>query len=320
MKVSVVIPTYNRAKYLPEALKSVLTQTFVDFELVVVDDGSTDNTAEIVRAMADPRIRYIAQSNRGVAGALNTGWRAARGEYIGRLDSDDVWLPNLLQELVPILERNPEMGVVYARAQWMDADGKQLPQILGTPEKFPGENLKSLLYGDCVCPIAVVFRVRCIESVGGYDDRLAGNEDWDLWIRMAEHYGIGYVDSILARYRVHSGNSQASRTGGLERLAGDRVRVLEKYYSRPGVPKAAESIKPIAFRNVYQDIAIRHLYSRHWRAAGKYIGLATNASPQPLTFLIRFAGVALYYMFLSKRTWGVRLMEAFVARRRRISE
>lgn len=319
MKVSVVMPTYNRAKYLPEAIGSVLQQTFRDFELIIVDDGSTDNTAEIVGAMTDPRIRYIAQDNMGVSAALNTGWRAATGEYIGRLDSDDVWLPSLLEELVPILERNPDMGVIYARARWMDADGKPLPQILGTPEKFPGENLKSLLYGDCVCPIAVVFRVRCIVSVGGYDDSLTGNEDWDLWIRMAEHCGIGYVDSILARYRVHSGNSQASRTGGLDRLAADRIRVLEKFYSRADVPPVAASIKPIAFRNVYQDIAIRHLYIRHWRAAFAYLRLAIRVSPQPITFMIRFVGVAFFYMFLSKRTWGVRLMEAFVARRRGIS-
>jgi glycosyltransferase involved in cell wall biosynthesis len=317
MKVSVVIPTYNRAAFLPEAVESVLKQTFRDFELIIVDDGSTDNTAEIVRTIRDRRIRYISQDNRGVAAALNAGWRAAFGEFIGRLDSDDVWLPTLLQELVSTLDANVSLGLVYARAQWMDARGRVLPQILGAPLRFPGETLKSLLYGDSVCPMAVVFRRECVERAGGYDENLIGNEDWDLWIRMAEHCRFAYRDAILARYRTHSLNLTASGSARFARLVADRVRVLDKFYARATVPAEAQGIKPIAFRNLYQDIAIRNLSVGSWREGHEYFSRALGVSPQPIIFALRFVGVALYYLYLSKTNQGVRLVEALLARRRK---
>ena len=115
-KVSVIIPTYNRAEYLGEAIQSVFDQTFEDFEILIVDDGSTDDTQQLVLSFHDPRLRSFYQNNCGISAARNAAIRSADGEYIAFLDSDDVWLPELLESQVAVLDRRPEIGLVYARA------------------------------------------------------------------------------------------------------------------------------------------------------------------------------------------------------------
>lgn len=316
MLISVVIPTYNRAHLLASAIDSILNQTYRNLEIVIVDDGSTDNTRELVRDLTDPRIRYIYQDNRGVAAALNTGWRAARAELIGRLDSDDLWLPTLLAKLVPFLEADASVGVVYARAQGMDEHGRPLAQLVGAPEKYPGRTLVSLLYGDFVSPMAVLYRRSAIERIGGYDESLMANEDWDVWIRMAEQYKFVYVPQILARYRFHSHNLTRSDSLRVQRLMQDRVRVLGKFFARSNVPPEARDVEPLAFANLHADLAIRHLTGRRWRAAIHEYALALGASRQPILFLPRIVGVTLFNLYLSKWRWSVRFVDWIVQQRR----
>lgn len=316
MKASVVIPAYNRADYLPEAISSVLAQTFADFELIVVDDGSTDNTAPVVRSINDTRLRYLYQENRGVSAALNTGWRAARGEYVAIIGSDDAWLPTLLEELLARAESDSNIGVVFARAQGMDADGNALTQLCGTQGRFVGQTLKSLVYGDFVCPIAVLLRRDALERIGGYDESLIGNEDWDLWLRIAKHYEIAYVPKILARYRFHTKNMTRTDSTRMEQLMQDRVRVLDKFFAQSDVNSDILDIKPIAYRNVYLDWTIRYLERRAFRSAAQTFQRALSYAPSRLTFLPRAAAVVFYYLVLSKTGWGVRLVDAWSARRR----
>lgn len=317
MLVSVVIPTFNRARYLGEAIQSVLLQSYRELQVIVVDDGSTDDTGAVVRTISDPRVRYIYQENRGVAAALNTGWRAARGAVIGRLDSDDAWLPELLAALVPYLEGDPSLGVVYARARGMDEHGRPLSQLIGAPEKFPGATLKSLLYSDFVAPTAVIYRRACIEQIGGYDESLPGTEDWDAWIRMAEHCRFGFVPRVLARYRFHGGNATGANSPRALQLLRDRERVLEKYYARSALPPEALAIRPIAFANLHMDLAIRHLNARRWRPALCEYVRSLRAAPHPATFAARLVWVTLYYVFLSKWSWSVKLVDGLVRLRRR---
>lgn len=317
MKVSVVIPTYNRSAYLAEAIASVLAQTFQDFEIVIVDDGSTDDTAQMVKALAEPRIRYLEQDHRGVSAALNIGWRAARGDFIARLDSDDLWLPTLLQELVTRLEEDKTRGAAYARARGMNAQGELLTQLVGTSERFPGETLKSLVYGDFVSPMAVVIRRSALDEVGGYDESLIGNEDWDVWIRIARHYGIAYVAKILALYRFHAQNLTRTNSDRMERLMQDRVRVLDKFFSSGDIPPSVAAIKPIAYRNVYLDWAIRYLERRQWKNAWQAFERAVALSPSRLTFVPRAFAIAGYYLVLSKTRWGVWLVDQVSARNRK---
>lgn len=315
--VSVVMPTFNRAEFLGEAVSSVLTQTFRELELLIVDDGSTDSTPELVSALRDSRIRYVRQEHRGVSAALNTGWRAAHGELIGRLDSDDRWLPELLATLVPPLHADANIALAYGRAQWMDPQGRLLPNVMGTNEKFPGQTLKSLLYGDFVTPMAVVIKKTCLETVGGYDESLSANEDWDLWIRLAEKYRFAYADRVLAHYRVHSQNLTHSRSEKNARVIQDRIRVLEKYYARPNLSRDAMEVKALAFRNLYHDVAMRHLSARRWRKALTYFGSAVRCAPHPVTAIWRELRDVIYVSSLGKTRWGVQLTNRWLGRQRK---
>jgi glycosyltransferase involved in cell wall biosynthesis len=316
-RVSVLVPAYNRAGYLLEAVNSAVNQTFRDLEVVIVDDGSTDDTPQVVRGIDDPRVHYLHQENRGVSAALNTASRAARGEYLALLGSDDVWLPNLLEELVPVLDTDADLGLVYARARGMDAQGRPLPQILGAPEKFPGEPLKSLLYGDCVCGLAAVFRRTCLERVGGWDQTMIGNEDWDLWIRMAEHFRFAYRDQILARYRMHPQSLTGGRSEAYRRIILDRIRLIENYYARADVPAEAMLVKSLARRNVNMDVTIRFLSVGQWRAALPFFVRTIWVAPNPFTAAVRVLSVALFDLYLSKTHWGVRMVEAWLRRQKR---
>ncbi len=315
-RVSILIPAYNRANYLSETLASALAQTLDDIEIIVVDDGSTDETARVVHAISDVRVRYTYQENRGVSAALNTAWRAASSEFVAILGSDDVMLPEQIATLLPPLEEDARVGVVYARAIGMDAQGAPLTQLSGAPERFAGQTLLSLVYGDFVCPIAVLIRRAALAECGGYDESLIGNEDWDLWIRLARTYKFVYVPRVLARYRYHSQNLTRTKSARMERLMQDRVRVLDKFFAQPDVPAEILTIKPIAYRNVYMDWMIRYLERGDFKNAYAKFQTARALSPAPLRFLPRAAAVVAYYFVLSKTHWGVRLVEALTARRR----
>jgi len=315
-RVSILVPAYNRANYLPETLASALAQTFADIEIIVVDDGSTDATAQVARAIADPRIRYIYQNNRGVSAALNTAWRAARGEYLAMLGSDDVFLPTQIETLLRLLENDSTLGLAYARAQAMDAQGNPLPQILGVAPKFAGRELASLLYGDCVCSVACLMRRAVMAQVNGFDETLIANEDWDIWIRMAETTHFAFCDEILARYRMHPTSLTGARSTHYQRVILDRVRLIENYYARPHVPPDALTVKTLALRNVYMDVGIRFLAIGQTRQAMPYLWRAVRAHGNPFQAALRVGGVAL----LSKTRWGVALVDQLVARRRRTTD
>lgn len=316
-RVSVLIPTYNRAALLPQAIASVLAQTYRDLDVLVIDDGSTDETPELLKAFADPRLRYLRLEHRGVSAALDAGWRAVESEYVARLDSDDVWRPELLAQLMPLIESDPGVAFAYARAQLMDADGNLLPQLFGAPPKYPEDSLASLLYGDCVCSMAVVIRRAAIARAGGYDTSLVGNEDWDLWLRLAEHDEFAFCDRVLAHYRVHAQNLTQARADQNPRLIQDRLRVLDKFYSRPDVSARALDLKPIAYRNLYQDIAVRHLAAHRRRQALVFFMRSLRVAPDPLTACFRGTRTVLYQLGLGRTRAGVRLAALWQARHRR---
>src|SRR5262245_59872905 len=214
--VSVIIPTFNRSRWLPEAVDSVLRQIFADFELVVVDDGSTDDTADVIAAMTDRRIRYLRRPHRGISSALNAGIREARGRFVARLDSDDLWTPDLLATLVPILEQEPAVAAAYGKGQAIDRDGRVLASVHGGPGRFPDDTLRSLVFDDCTCHIALVARRASLEEAGLYDERLAANEDWGMWLRVARRHPFVFVDRILAGIRWHDDNLTGPRSSSFE--------------------------------------------------------------------------------------------------------
>jgi glycosyltransferase involved in cell wall biosynthesis len=214
-RVSVIIPTYNRAHYIGETLRSILDQTFTDFEIVIVDDGSTDNTKEVVDSLGDSRIRYTWQENKGVASAGNVALKLSRGEYLAPFSSDDIWLSDNLETKVKFLDANPGVVLVCSDAYLFDnqtgADLGSYWHKKGTdstvnPEKAARSALKYLLNrGNFILPQTVLMRRKVLAEVGYYDESLP-IEDWDFFMRVTRRFEIATIDKPFARIRRHESN------------------------------------------------------------------------------------------------------------------
>lgn len=221
--VSVVVPTHNRAAYLPLALRSALAQTATNVEIVVVDDGSTDDTQRVLREF-EPRVRVVRQDNRGVAHARNRGVNEARAPLVAFLDSDDLWMPRTLESLVRALERHPEAGVATMNAEEIDAAGQRLGRRIG--KRTPGcwfttEGLLLRDHGSVLTPI--VRRAPLLEC-GGFDESLSSAEDYDMWLRLSLRTRILHVPETLLLRRVHD---ESLSTDG-HSISVNTLRSLEK--------------------------------------------------------------------------------------------
>jgi len=204
--VSVIIPTYNHAAFLPEALESVFAQTCSPLEVIVVDDGSTDETAEVLRVY-ERRIRVLSQANRGVAAARNAGAAVASGELLALLDADDAWLPAKLERQVARLDSEPEIGLVHCGVAEVDGRGRQLRARLDGMEGWLSTEMLLFRRGVILGGgSAAVIRRATFLQVGAFDETLSTSADWDLYYRVARRYPVGFVPEVLVRYRIHSGN------------------------------------------------------------------------------------------------------------------
>ena len=210
--VSIIMPAYNVAPYIGDAVRSALAQTFQDFELIVVDDGSKDATPEIVKELArhDPRVRLVKQANRGLAGARNTALRASRGEYFALLDSDDVWEPQFLEAQLAILEARPEVDIVTGNGWYLG--GPHHAQLARPyPDDRPDPGLASILADEWSVFIMSVIRRRVYTAIGPFDEDMRSNEDYDFWLRAAlAGFAFARNDRPLGHYRVRSDSLSAS--------------------------------------------------------------------------------------------------------------
>jgi len=202
--VSVIIPCYNYARYLGDAIGSVLNQTYQHYEVVVVDDGSTDNTAEV--AARYPGVRYIYQKNQGISAARNTGARHSRGGFLVFLDPDDMLLRTALEIGVRCLKANPDCALVSGNCQFIAADGTPIrtPQ---SPQSVDKEHYLALLYFNYIWnPANVMYRREVFESVGGFDPAIGAAEDCDLYLRITRRFSMRCHGKIVAKYRRHGVN------------------------------------------------------------------------------------------------------------------
>lgn len=218
-KVSVIIPTYNRAHFIAQAVESVLMQTYQDFELIIIDDGSTDNTKEVLESYRD-RLHYFYQENQGRSVARNRGIELAKGEYIAFLDSDDLWLPNKLSRQVPILETSDlDIVLVHGYKQVVDTHLSPVPgweieklRKCFAPAVENKQTYEAFIQG--ICPLftsTVLVRKSATEVVGGYDPELKALEDLDFYLRLLlNNYKFAFLgEPAVILYRCHSGNTDA---------------------------------------------------------------------------------------------------------------
>lgn len=230
-KVSVIIPTYNRRDLIQRALQSVFAQTYRDFEILVVDDGSTDDTGAVIGAT--PGVRYLFQENAGAAKARNLGIRQARAGLIAFLDSDDVWRPEFLETQVEVLDRNCEVALVCARS----AVGKKTSRYFPLTQDLIVGDLYPKLYKESFMRTpAVVVRRSCLLAVGGFNETYPWSEDQDLWLRIAKQYRIAYVNRCLVSIGRQEDNISADLTRPLEVHLRVALEVLERNFDPSRIP------------------------------------------------------------------------------------
>ena len=205
-RVSVIVPAYNTAAYLAETLNSALAQSYRDFEIIVVDDGSTDDTLAVARSF-EPQVTVKTQPNQGPAAARNRAISYASGEYLALLDSDDLWVKDKLAEQVAWLDARPELGWIFGEAQMFVAEGSE-QRVLRKIGYTADPSFKQLLFGDFIPNSTVVIRRRCVEQVGLLNTAraLIGVEDYEYWLRLARQFAFAGMPRPLAFYRVRPGN------------------------------------------------------------------------------------------------------------------
>ncbi|MFQ5842172.1 MAG: glycosyltransferase [Thermodesulfobacteriota bacterium] len=221
-RVSVVIPTYNRLSQVKEAIESVLNQTYRDFELWVVDDGSMDGTGEALRIFGD-KVKYVSQDNRGVSAARNLGLRISRGKYLAFLDSDDLWEPEKLEIQVTCMEENPQFPLCYTDELWIRRGTRINPKKKHA--KYSGWIFEKCLPLCIISPSSALMKRSLFDEIGGFDETLPVCEDYDLWLRVTCRYPILFIDKKLIVKRGGHADQLSARSWGNDRY---RVMALEK--------------------------------------------------------------------------------------------
>lgn len=194
-KVSVIIPTYNREHCIMRAINSVFRQTFQNFDLWVIDDGSTDQTKDLLSDIQDKRFHYLKSINRGVSAARNIGIKESKGEWIALLDSDDEWLPDRLEKQIKIIKENPNIPLIHGEEIWMRKN-KRINQKK-IHQKFGGDIFERCLPLCLVSPSASLIRRDVLLEVGLFDEDFIVCEDYDLWLKITSKYEVGYVETPL---------------------------------------------------------------------------------------------------------------------------
>jgi glycosyltransferase involved in cell wall biosynthesis len=228
-KISVIIPAYNAMTYLPETMATVLKQTYTDFEVVVVNDGSTDNIEEWINQVGDRRVNLISQTNKGLAAARNEGIAYSQAEYLAFLDADDLWESTKLAKQVQVLDSYPEVGLVYTWVTYIDEQRNSTGRVGVINSQYEGKVWQKLTKGNLVeCGSVAMVRRDCFKQCGVFDGDLGSFvEDWDMWLRIAKIYPFKVVKEPLVYYRQVA--SSASRNW--EEMAKSYQVVLEKAFS-----------------------------------------------------------------------------------------
>jgi glycosyltransferase involved in cell wall biosynthesis len=288
-RVSVIIPCFNQSQYMRTAIASALAQTRPAHEVIVVNDGSTDSTAEVA-AEYGASIRYVWQPNQGLAGARNTAIQRASGDYVAFLDCDDEWLPGFLEAMSAAVAAHPASAVLYCSARCIDSAGRELPQLAGNKQVPTGAMHQTLLEANFLIPSTVMAKRAVILAAGGFDPALRSCEDWDLFLRLARDHEFTAVPECLARYRIH----EHSLSADVEKMLAAARAVIEKQFGPEAEPREHWSeLKRLAFSSLYRNDALSYVLRRgDWRAAAASLrrGLALNPnSPADLNLFYELA-------------------------------
>ena len=229
--ITVVLPSYNSMRYIAETMETVLNQTYQDFEVLVVNDGSTDGTPNWVDQLSqrEPKVRMVSQANQGLAGARCTGVINARGKYIAFIDDDDLWEPTKLEKQVNSLESNPQAGLCYTWTALADSNGKATGRVIASNAE--GNVWQQMTEMNIVCCGSTpMIRRSCFDEVGLFDHQISPSDDWDMWWRIAAKYEFTVIKEPLIRYRQHPNNSSKKCD---HMLATSRILIERNFAQAP---------------------------------------------------------------------------------------
>ncbi|MUG99151.1 glycosyltransferase [Scytonema sp. UIC 10036] len=258
-KISVVIPAYNAELTIAETINSVLLQTFTNFELIVINDGSKDKTLEIVEGIDDKRVKVFSYENGGLPTARNRGITRAVGEFIAFLDADDLWTPDKLELQLAALQQHPEAGVAYSWTCVMnvDAQGKPVSYHPCLEYSFTGNVYQQLLMGDFIHSGSnTLIRRQAIASVGGFDPTLKSCEDWDYWLRLAACWQF----VVVPKYQIFYRRTPGAMSSKVEVMKEAALLALEKAYQT--APPELQFLKPLTLINFHKYCADLYLQYR----------------------------------------------------------
>lgn len=248
--ISVIVPVFNGEKTIKETIESVLNQTFTDFELIVIDDGSQDRTLEVVHRIQDSRIKVFSYLNAGQSTSRNRGITIAKGEYISFIDADDLWTPDKLESQLKALQANPEAAVAYSWTNWIDESSQLLGK--GSHNTEQGDVFAKLLLNDFVANGSnSLIRRQALTEVGGFDPSVTPAEDWDLWLRLAVHYQFVAVPVPQVLYRI----SPNSASFNVWKMEASSLRVIEKAYAV--APQSLQYLKRQSLGNRYKYLTFK---------------------------------------------------------------
>lgn len=280
-RVSVVIPAYNYGRYIAEAIDSALAQTLPPLEVIVVDDGSTDGTAEVLARYGD-RIRVVRQKNQGVAAARNRGISVARGATIAFLDADDIWKPRKLELQMARFDADPSLGLVSCGLESFDASGRTLETRVQQSE---GQLASALLRFEpdiIAAASTIVVPKRIAEEIGGFDVRLPPSEDWDFCYRIATRYPVGQVAAALVRYRLHDSGIHLN----IARMESSMLLAFEKAFAS-GDP-AVQALRREAYGRLHRILAGSYFQNRQLGSFVRNALLSLRYDPGSLRYFAAY--------------------------------
>lgn len=275
--VSIIIPTYNAISYLPEAVQSVFQQSFTDYELIIIDDGSTDGTAQWVSQLSNSCVHLISQSNQGKSAARNAGIKAAQAKYVAFLDADDLWEATKLEQQFAYLDQHPNVGLIYTWTALADTHGQLTGRLLSPIAE--GNVWPAIVQSNILtCGSTPLIRADCFDRVGLFAVNLPLAQDWDMWIRLATQFEFGVVQSPLVRYRKHQGNTSKD----WRKMQLCNTQVLEK--ALDNVPddfqEVIGEIRDNAFSSLYLYLGWLAFHNAEYSEAENLRQKAYQATPQ----------------------------------------
>lgn len=284
-EISIIIPTYNRADLLNRTIQSVLNQTFKNFEVIVIDDGSTDNTRKIVRGFIkkDERIKYIFQENSGgPAKPRSTGIKNSRGNYLAFLDSDDEWLPEKLEKQISVFKnsRDKKLGFVDCGVLVVNKNTETINEYRLSP-LCRGNIFKKILEKNFILtPSSILLKRGVIKKTGDFDENLKMSDDWDFWIRISKKYNFDFIDELLTKYYVHSTN--------ITKISSRDALMEELFYIVKKHGQDYKIYQPVFYRKVLKTAADFYCKKREIKLAKSYFLKAIKTNPQDLKSVLYY--------------------------------